>query len=616
MHEQVESNRIFNLNVKLKDPFQDKMLSLMKGPIEHFLAFPRMNKAYAEIAHMQDSRPFADKVLDQLNVAYDLSHEDLKKIRIPSGPVIVVANHPFGGIEGVILTSLLRSVRCDVKFMANYLLNSIPEMRELLISVNPFKTATSMQDNIKPLRESINWLKNGGMLVVFPAGTVSHFDFKKGTVTDPAWSTTIARIIRKTNAPVLPLFFQGTNSAAFQMAGMVHPMLRTAMLPNQLFNKDRKSIQILAGDLIPSEKLKAFTDDDDLTSYIRLRTYLLEQRNGKKRVGNIAAFIQKAKAAAEKNIIDPEREDVLVNEVKALPPSQILVENGDHLVIQASADQIPHMLREIGRLREVAFRAVGEGTGQELDLDRFDTTYLHLFIWNRKKNEIVGSYRLGRTDDILRKQGIRGLYTNTLFHYKKGFFESMGPALELGRSFIRLEYQKSYTPLLLLWKGIGKFVVDNPQYKMLFGPVSITDDYHAISKQLMVSYLKMTRYRNDLVGLVKPKKPLRTKKLRSWDVEATVSLLKDDVENISELISHIEKDGKGIPILLKQYLKLGGKIAGFNVDPAFGNVLDGLIMVDLTQTEPRILERYLGKEGVRHFSEYHASLNQERNAAG
>jgi putative hemolysin len=614
MMNQAQSNRIFNLNMTFKDPLHNKLFSLFKGPLEQVLDFPRMNRLYDDVSRLQDNRPFPDKVLEQLGVSYDVPEADLSRIMIPRGPVIVVANHPFGGIETAILASILRSMRCDVKFMANYLLNAIPEIRDLLIAVNPFPGATSVRDNIRPVREAIQWVKNGGMLVVFPAGAVSHFDARKGTITDPAWSPGIARIIRKTMAPVLPVFFRGTNSAAFHLAGMVHPLLRTVMLPKELFNKDRRDIRVRVGDLVPVTKLQAFDRDEDMTAYLRLRTYLLAHRGDKEAMPGIAAFIRRAKHDTFGAIMPPQNPDVMAEEVRRLPPSQTLVESSEHSVIQATTDQIPHLLLEIGRLREIAFRAVGEGTGKAVDIDRFDHSYVHLFIWNREKNEVVGAYRLGRTDEILRQKGVRGLYTSTLFRYKPGFFKNLGPALEMGRSFIRLEYQKSFAPLLLLWKGIGRFLVENQQYRTLFGPVSITDEYQALSKQLLVSYLKKTRYCGDMAGFVIPKKPLPAKHLKGWDVDAAVSLLKDDLENVSELISSVETDGKGVPVLLKQYLKLGGQIAGFNVDPSFGNVLDGLIIVDLTKTAPRMLERYMGRDGACRFLGYHQAVSRERHA--
>jgi len=578
---------------------------MVKGPIEHFLAFPRLNRAYADIARMSDSRPFTEKVMEKLNITYDLTEQDLSRLTIPSGPVIVVANHPFGGIEGIILASILRSLRCDVKFMANYLLNTIPEMRDMLIAVDPFKRESSVRENIKPIRECIEWVRNGGMLVVFPAGEVSHFDIQKGTVTDPAWSPSIARVILKTGAPVLPVFFQGTNSAAFHMAGMVHPILRTAMLPNELLNKGRKNIQVRVGDIIPFDKLSNLEQDTLIIEYLRFRTYLLEHRQTIQAKRSVTMFPLRKMRTADECIMTPQNMDVLAKEIRSLPPSQTLVESGDNIVIQATGDQVPHVLLEIGRLREITFRAVGEGTGKALDLDRFDHTYVHLFIWNKMKNEVVGAYRLGRTDELTKQHGVRGIYTSTLFRYKKDFLEHLGPALELGRSFIRPEYQKSYGPLLLLWKGIGRFIVENPYYKTLFGPVSITNEYQAMSRQLMVGFLKKTRYRPDMAEFVRARRPLRSKPSKIWDIDAAVRSMGDDIDAISEAVSSIETDRKGIPILLKQYIKLGGQIAGFNVDPAFGNVLDGLIMVDLTKTEPKMLERYLGKDGAQNFLAYH-----------
>ena len=403
MIEQTQPSRIFNLNVAFKHPLQNKLFSMMRGPIEHALDFPRLNRFYDDVSRLHDNRPFSDKVLEQLNVSYDVPEADLSRVMIPKGPAIVVANHPFGGIETVVLASILRSMRCDVKFMANYLLSAIPEIRELLIAVNPFPGTTSVRENIRPIRESIQWVKDGGMLVVFPAGAVSHFDPQKGTITDPAWSPSIARIIRKTGAPVLPVFFQGTNSAAFHMAGMVHPLLRTAMLPKEFFNKDRKKIQVRVGDLLPFAKLQAFDRDDDMTAYLRLRTYILEYRGNKTEAPGIVVFMRKARHETYGAIMPPQNPDVMADEIRRLPMSQTLVVNNEHAVIQATTDQIPHILLELGRLREITFRVVGEGTGKAVDIDRFDHSYTHLFIWNWEKKEVVGAYRLGRTDEIIRR---------------------------------------------------------------------------------------------------------------------------------------------------------------------------------------------------------------------
>lgn len=262
------------------------------------------------------------------------------------------------------------------------------------------------------------------------------------------------------------------------------------------------------------------------------------------------------------------------------------------------------MLRELGRLREITFRGSEEGTGTPCDLDRFDREYLHLFIWNREKREIAGAYRLGQADVLLNRHGLKGLYTRTLFKYQRRLLNQINPALEMGRSFVRPEYQRSFTSLLLLWRGIGEFVVRNPRYKALFGPVSINREYQSLSKQLMVSFIRLNNFEDALSQCVRPRKPFKMPYPRGYDLTLTSSVIRD-VDGISSLIAEIENDHKGIPVLLKQYIKLGGKILAFNRDPDFSDVLDGLIYVDLSKTKPRLLARYMGKEGTQSFLAYH-----------
>jgi putative hemolysin len=295
----------------------------------------------------------------------------------------------------------------------------------------------------------------------------------------------------------------------------------------------------------------------------------------------------------------------LEREIAALDQSALLIEQGDHAVYIGEANQMPNVVREIGRLRELTFRNSGEGTAAAIDLDPFDSYYLHLFIWNRPHREIVGAYRLGQSDRILRAVGKRGLYTGRLFSYGWRFLQRISPALELGRSFVRVEYQKSYTPLLLLWRGIGAYLCRNPEYRFLFGPVSISNHYHPGSRQLMVSFLKQYCRAPDLARLVRARSPFRAHPLHGWEDEGA-STFSWDIEALSGMIADIETDRKGVPILLKHYLKLGGKLVSFNVDPAFSDALDGLIVVDLLKSDTRLLARYFGQAGLATYLAFHA----------
>ncbi len=561
-----------------------------------------MDDIYNQVCAPGEESYFTEKALDHLNVKFDIAAEDLA--RIPrEGPVIVVADHPFGALEGMLLAALLKTVRPDFKILANFLLARIPEMRPLIISVDPFGGKDAPGRNTAPMKEAVRLVQKGGLLAMFPAGEVSHLNFKNREITDPQWTRTVARIIRMTQAPILPLYFDGSNSLLFQVAGLIHKRLRTALLPRELLNKRNRRIPTRVGNLISFERMNRIGDDHDLVEYIRMRTYLLAGRADSTGSLPPAADSGDGSSQGQKPIPPPDHNKLLAEEISRIPEENIMAHQGDYLVFRARMEEIPLIIREIGRLRELTFRQVGEGTGKALDLDRFDTYYLHLFAWNKEKKQIVGAYRLGTTDTIWERFGVKGLYTSTLFKFREPLLTQISPAIELGRSFIRPEYQKEFAPLNLLWKGIGRFIVENPRYKMLFGPVSINNRYHSISRRLLVGFLTLNNFNTDLARLVKPKTPPKVRQQKRWD-ESAVSRLVSEVNEIDDLISEIQTDRMGIPILLKHYLKLGGRLLGFNIDPDFSDVLDGLILVDLRLTPRRILEKYMGREGLARFLEY------------
>jgi putative hemolysin len=290
--------------------------------------------------------------------------------------------------------------------------------------------------------------------------------------------------------------------------------------------------------------------------------------------------------------------------MEQLPPEAKLVESGDLAVYIARSSQIPSILREIGRLREITFRAVGEGTGNEIDLDDFDYYYNHAFLWNRVRQEVIGSYRLGLADEIVRDHGVQGLYTHTLFKFDERLMDRIQPAIEMGRSFIRPEYQKAYISLYLLWKGISAYIGRNPHYRVLFGPVSITNEYREASRGMILACMRQICMAGDLVSFVSPRIPPKPPRRAEWCMKEYRQFL-GDLDLMANLVAEIEPDHKDIPILLRQYLKLNGKLLAFNVDPEFSSVVDGLIMVELSQTSPKTLRRYMGNETADAYLRFH-----------
>lgn len=588
--------RLVDVSGAFDSAFSKKLYSLVGSPFEKLLSLHTLNQLYSDNLPGDESfAGFFAASLKVLSIEYHLSDAD--RARIPKeGPVIIVANHPFGAVEGLILGDLLTGVRPDVRLMANYLLGQVPEMRPWLISVDPFGSRQSTHANLAPLRAALRWLREGGMLVTFPSGTVSHLHVRQRAVVDPPWAHGVAALARRSGATVVPVFFEGRNSNWFQLAGLLHPRLRTALLPKELLRRSRSTISLRVGKPIGPEKIARRKDDAEITQYLRFKTYALANRESAVR----PRFRPLPAASPAVEIAPAVNPDVLKAEVTRLPSDAKLIEQGPYAVYLARAAQIPAVMREIGHLRETTFRAVGEGTGLALDLDTFDKTYLHLFMWNHESNELVGSYRLGVADELLEKEGLEGLYTSTLFKFKPGFLDRLNPAIELGRSFIRAEYQRKPLSLALLWRGIGEFLVRNPQYKTLFGPVSISRDYESTSRRLMVEFLAQAASGDEqLKALVKPKNPPRA---RIGEDERAVLQGARDVEDLSNLIADLEKDDKGLPVLLKHYLKLNARLYGFNVDPAFGNCLDGLIVVDLRTTNPKVLKRFMGEAGYAFYA--------------
>jgi putative hemolysin len=592
----------FKIAVGKSRPLRDTMLRASRPIVERALRFPAMNAIYEEIQSWQnDQRHFSDKALTALGVEVDVLDEQLQ--RIPKqGPVVVIANHPFGGIEGLILCSLLRRIRPDAKLLANQLLGMIPDLRDSFFFVDAFESRQAIGRNIGPTRQAMNWVKEGHLLGAFPAGEVAHLRLRKRAVVDPKWNPTTARIIKRTGATVVPVFFDGYNSRLFQVAGLIHPRLRTVMLPTEMLRKRNATVTVRIGSPIAPQRLARFDDPNNLNDYLRVRTYLLKPET-KREPDEQAETNYKA-------VIEPTPRQTLVDEIADLDDEKRLLSQGEFDVFYMRGPESPGLMREIGRLREITFRDVGEGTGLETDVDRFDETYIQLVVWNREKHEVVGGYRLGPTDEILPKQGKDGMYTNTLFKFRKDLLKQIDPALELGRSWVAVDYQRSYAPLMLLWKGIGAYLVKNPRYRRLFGPVSISAEYSSMSKHLLTAFLTLHKFLPDLARLVSPRNPMKQKEVREFDRRA-FSTVAGSLEEANELVSELEADGKPIPILLRQYLKLNGQLMGFNVDPDFGNVLDGLILIDVPKIDPRVMKKYLGAEAGDVYLKYHRKQPSE-----
>lgn len=555
--------------------------------VRFLMQLTRLNKVNAlyESHSQEEALKFIDLALNELNIAYDINDADLAKIPA-TGPFVTVSNHPLGGIDGLILMSILLKKRPDFKIMGNFLLNKIAPLSPLIIPVNPFEQFKEASSSVAGLKATLAQLSAGSPLGVFPAGEVSTFQNDAKVIIDKPWSPTIAKLITRAQVPVIPIYFEGENSLLFHLLGQIHPLLRTARLPTELFNKKGKPVRVRIGAALPPKHLNEFEKTSELTAYLRAKTYAL---GTKLEVPSFFKSFKYRPAKKQLPIINTVAKELLKKEIEQALIDFPLLKSEPFEIFCAPALTIPNVLKELGRLREITFREVGEGTNNSSDLDPYDLYYHHLVIWDKAGEKIVGAYRLCKGKLALHQNGKKGFYLNTLFKMDDALLPMLGESIELGRSFIVKEYQRKPLSLFLLWKGIFYYLLKNPEYRYLIGPVSISNDFSSFSRNLIVEFIKRNYYDEEIAQYIKPRKKFRIPENRKIDSGLLLSSLEKSIPKLDAFIKDLEF-GFGTPVLLKKYLKLNAKMVGFNVDPKFNDALDGLVVVDILRIDPDFIK--------------------------
>ncbi|MGZ3751144.1 MAG: lysophospholipid acyltransferase family protein [Mucilaginibacter sp.] len=548
----------------------------------------QVNELFAQ-AQPKQGPEFVDAILAGCGVDIEFDERELKNIP-KDGAFIAIANHPYGGIEGMVLLKILCMARPDSKIMANFLLKKIPNLSDYFVAVNPFENIDH-SSSISGLKNTLELLNNGTPIGIFPAGEVSTFKVDKQQVTDRMWHPVEGKIIAKAKVPVVPIYFHGNNGLLFNLLSMIHPALRTAKLPSELFNKQGHTIKLRIGKPINVEDIPDYHNANKLLNFLRARTYALGTglEEEKKIFNPRNLFKIKKLPEAIASEIDV---SILEKEVEPLRENYRIWVEKNYEVFIVPTSTIPNIIREIGRLREVTFRDIGEGTNKSVDLDEYDIYYHHLFIWDTEAKVIVGAYRLGLGDEIFYSLGKKGFYVAELFKIKEQFTPILKKSIELGRSFIRKEYQQKPLPLFLLWKGILKYLIDNPRYRYLIGPVSISNSFSKFSKSLIVDYINRNHFDHELAQYVKPRKKFKVD-FSSIDTDLLMAG-EDSFKGLDNMISEVETRSLKVPVLLRQYIALNARIICFNIDPKFADCLDGFLVLDLQKVPQDILEK-LGK---------------------
>lgn len=570
-----------------------------------------INRFYDANKHLEGTA-FLDAILAHYQIKFEIPEEDFK--RLPKdGAYITISNHPLGGIDGVLLLKLILQHRSDYKIMANFLLNRIAPMAPYILPVNPFENHKDVKSSIAGFKNAMLHVRGGGPLGVFPAGEVSTYKDGK-LIVDKPWEEAALKLIRKAEVPVVPIYFHAKNSRLFYRLARISDMFRTAKLPSEVTTQKNRVIKIRIGQPISvttqqeHETLQSFTD------LLRRKTYMLSNAYEKESViGKVPSTLKIPKAP--KKIASAVSKEVMEGEIEKLREKECrLLQSKNYEVFLATAKDMPFILQEIGRQREITFRAIGEGTNKAIDLDEFDTYYHHLFLWDNEAKAIVGAYRMGLGAQIFEQFGIDGFYLQDLFRLEPELYGMMQQSIEMGRAYIVKEYQQKPMPLFLLWKGIVHTTLRHPEYKYLIGGVSISNQFSNFSKSLMIEFMKSNYWDPYVAQYIRPKKEFKVK-LNDADKDFVFDETQADLNKFDRLIDEVEPGSLRLPVLIKKYIKQNAKVVAFNVDPLFNNSVDGLMYIKIADlpesTVKPVMEEFQAELERKHAEGLQAQTNEE-----
>ncbi|WP_269226541.1 lysophospholipid acyltransferase family protein [Flavobacterium eburneipallidum] len=541
------------------------------------LKISTLNKIYNRNKHLKEV-PFLNAILDEFQIKFEIPEEDYK--RLPKdGAYITISNHPLGGIDGILLLKLMLEKEPNFKIIANFLLHRIDPMKPYIMPVNPFENHKDAKSSVIGIKETLRHLSDGKPLGMFPAGEVSTYKDGK-LVVDKAWEEGAIKVIRKAQVPVVPIYFHAKNSWLFYFLSKISGTLRTAKLPSELLTQKHRVIKVRIGKPISVTEQNEHKSIEDYSDFLRKKTYMLANPFEKETPFLATPTLKLPKNPKE--IVTAASQEKIVVEVDALRNNDCrLLQSKNYEVFFAEAKEIPNVLHEIGRLREITFREVGEGTNESIDIDKYDKYYRHLFLWDADAQKIAGAYRMGLGSEIFPKYGVEGFYLNDLFRFEPELHDMLHQSIEMGRAFIIKEYQQKPMPLFLLWKGIIHITLHHPEHKFLLGGVSISNQFSDFSKSLMIEFMKSNFYDPYIAQYIHPKKAFRVK-LKDADKDFIFDEAEADLNKFDKLIDELEPGTLRLPVLIKKYIKQNARVVAFNVDPLFNNAIDGLMYIRIS----------------------------------
>ena len=592
-----------------RDTLQDALgLKGLSGKLLTRLLFGILGMGKANRIHALEPRgdgpEFSKAILRDLGVTYEVPEEQLAHIPAEGG-FITVSNHHYGSLDGMILNDVFGSRRPDYKIITTYFLSLVKGLKDWFIPVDNFSTGGAR--SISGIRQALGHIANGGALGLFPAGEVATWQKGKNrtaisgkrVVEDKPWTENMMKLIKRSGLPVIPVYFEGGNSRLFHVLGCIHPMLRTLRLVREMTNKQGTNVQVRIGQPIPAAQIASF-DTETLGKYLRNRCYALEAQC-------LPDFENKPVPDKVEEIVPPVDPDTIRAKMAGLDHRAIF-EAGDYRAYLIEADDAPEVMRELCRLREVTFRAVGEGTGKSIDTDPYDQYYRHLLLWNVPNGDIVGAYRVGFGPDIIASHGgVPGFYTSTLVDFGPDAEGILSHSMELGRSFVVEKYQREVLPLKLLLAGLCVATTKDPMIDRCVGLVTMSAALPDFYKSLTVHFLHRHFLLENADRFAQPTTPFKANYLRV-DPEGLLQVPEKDIDAFDRLLGALSDGKYRLPVLFRKYFSCGARVSCVNVDPDFSDCVDAMIVLRLADFPPasiksfiRSLPQELQNEVLRHF---------------
>ena len=594
----------------LKNPVAGALMKMTK--------IDEVNTLYDKLKH-KEGKDFFDSFVRERDLSYVVFEEDLAKVP-KTGPFILVSNHPLGAIDGILMCKILSEIRPDFKVMGNFLLEKIKPMEPYVISVNPFGgDRKSVKSSSSGMRESLKHLQNGGCIGIFPAGEVSNKNNSEGEIRDKEWEKPALKLIKMAKVPVVPMYFHAQNSRLFYNVAKIHPDLQTIMLPAEMMRNRDNPIRIRIGKPVSLKVMEEQENIEELGELLQNKIYMLKSYYERRK--SIPEFLKipnlKLNFSFNKeenivqNIIDETPKEDIVKEIEKLRiADKQLFKNGNYEIYFTDYEEIPSIMREIGRQREITFRAVGEGSNLPFDLDEYDKHYSHLFLWDHDAEKIVGAYRMALGKEVMKKSGIEGFYTASLFEFDQELQPFFRKVIEMGRAYISQDYQQKPLPLFLLWRGIVHVCLRNPDHKFLMGGVSISNKFSEFSKSLMIEFMRSHYFDSAVAQYIHPKHEFKVK-LKERDKSIFFDEMEADLNKLDKVIDDLEPEMR-LPVLIKKYIKQNAKVIAFNVDPSFNDAIDGLMYIRISDLPESTIKPVLEEmsEQIRKEQENNSPENQ------